>query len=93
LVEKFITVRFAIQGSLPARVRPLLVVRDPLGQWWSWGISKTDTFEKIQIGIDRDSGDSFEIRVILTDEDFPRDQPRPNLPRSIGSDSVIVVRR
>ena len=93
LVEKLNTRRFAVHGSLPAGVEPLLVVRDPVGQWWSWGKSNTGVFNRVQIGADRDSGESFEIRLLLTDEDFAKNQPRPNLPESIASDSVIVVRK
>lgn len=93
LVEKLNTIKFSVQGNLPTGVKPLLAVRDPLGQWWSWGTSNSGEFNRIQIGVDRDSGESFEIRVLLTDEDFPRNQPRPDLPRAIASDSVIVIRK
>ncbi len=93
LAEKYIIVRFSVQGDLPAGVKPLLVVRDPIGQWWSWGTSNSGLFQNVQLGVDRDSGESFEIRVLLTDENFERDKPQPNLPRAIASDSVIVIRK
>ena len=93
LVEKFIPVRFSVQGKVPNGVKPLLVVRDPIGQWWSWGTSDSGEFPKVEIGVDRDPGESFEIRILLTDEDFTRNQPHTNLPRSIASDSVIVIRK
>lgn len=93
LVEKFNTIRFSVHGSLPTGVQPLLLVRDPLGQWWSWGKSNTGEFSRVQIGVDQDKGESFEIRLLLTEEELPRNQPHPDLPRSIASDSVIVIRK
>src|SRR5688500_16877161 len=36
-VKQFDDVKAVINGRLPNGYRAMLVVRDPLGQWWSWG--------------------------------------------------------
>lgn len=93
IVDPVTNIEFSINGTLPRNVHPLLVIRDPYGQWWSWGTSKTNLFENIKIGEKHDSKESFEIRVILTDEEFRTNEPHFDLPRFIASDSIIVIRK
>ena len=63
IVDPITDIEFSINGTLPKNVYPLLVIRDPLGQWWAWGTStNTNTFRKIKIGEKNDSEESFEIR-------------------------------
>ncbi len=91
-VPQFADVRFALKGELPGGFKPLLAVRDPLGNWWSWGTSDSSTYYSVQFGTDVDRGKQFEIRVIVSDEDFPPNQPRRSLPKSLASSAVMVTR-
>jgi len=85
-------VEFLVQGKLPTGFVALLAVRDPTGQWWSWGQSSTGAFTGVQFGEPRDDGELFEARVLLTDAPYEKNNPRATLPDAIASDSVIVVR-
>lgn len=86
-------VEFVIQGEIPPKHVAMLVIRDPTGQWWSWGSSKSGRFSQVQFGVEHDKGESFEARILITDSPFPKNDPRNYLPDSIASDSVIVVRQ
>lgn len=92
-VQQFADVRFTLAGELPDGFKPVLVVRDPLGNWWSWGTTDSSTYYSVQFGTDIDRGKQFEIRVIVSDEDFPPNQPRRSLPKSIASSAVVVTRQ
>lgn len=92
LVPQFADVRYRVHGVVPKDYKAILVVRDPLGQWWSWGASESGVYYNVQFGLNVDRGQPFEVNVIVTDEEFPRDQPRRSLPRAIESESVSVVR-
>jgi hypothetical protein len=92
-VPQFADVRFALRGTLPPGFKPLLVVRDPLGSWWSWGTTGSSTYYSVQFGVDADRGRQFELRIIVTDEDFPLNQPRRTLPRAIASSTAVVTRQ
>lgn len=92
-VPQFGDVTFALTGNLPVGFKPQLVVCDPFGKWWSWGTTDSSTFYSIQFGADLDRGKQFEIRIIVTDEYFPPNQPRRSLPTAIASDSVVVTRQ
>lgn len=85
-------VEFVLQGELPPKHVAMLVIRDPTGQWWSWGSTKSGEFKRVQFGVERDSGESFEARILITDSPIPKNDPQNYLPDSIASDSVIVVR-
>jgi hypothetical protein len=93
LVEHLEEVDFVVQGDVPDGFKPVLVVRDPQGQWWSWGSDKTGRFPKVQFGRASDEGESYEVRVILTKAETPRGHVMTNLPRFIASDSAIVIRK
>ncbi len=93
VVQQFADVNFALKGALPTGFRPLLVVRDPFGSWWSWGTTTSLAYYSVQFGVDADRGKQFELRIIVTDEDFPRGQPRSTLPKAIVSSSVVVTRQ
>jgi hypothetical protein len=93
LVEYMSDVKYLVQGELPKHFRAILAIRDPLGQWWSYGSSATGEHFKVQFGREKDQGESFEVHVLVTDKVFPKNEPRPVLPDSIASDSAIVVRK
>ena len=92
-VEMFDRVEFVVQGQLPPKHVVLLAIRDPIGQWWSWGHKDNGRFPRVQFGEKRDRGESFEARLLITDSPFPRNKPQISLPESVASDSVIVVRK
>ena len=92
-VQMYDRVEFLLQGKLPTGYVVLLAVRDPTGQWWSWGQSANGRFAQVQFGVPRDQGESFEARVLITDSPFPKNKPQTELPDAIASDSVIVIRR
>jgi hypothetical protein len=92
IVDPFDTVRYTISGEVPSGYTPILVVRDPLGQFWSWGSSSSHT-HGVQFGVADDSGQQFDIGVLITDQEFPLNSPRRDLPRNIHYESISVRRR
>lgn len=92
-VKQFISVRYVIKGNVPKNHRPVLVIRDPLGQYWSWGTSSSGIFRRVQIGVTTDNGRKFEIGILVTDKIFPMGSPRMSLPKGIAYTSVFVVRK
>ncbi len=86
------TIKASVLGKLPIGYHTIVAIRDPLGQWWSWGKIKSGDPLMVQFGEERDSGESFEVRVLITDESFLKNQPHSVLPSAIASDSAIVIR-
>ncbi len=91
-VAQYADVRFALEGALPEGYKPLLMVRDPLGAWWSWGSADALIFHGIQFGTDADRGRVFEIEILISDEQVPKNEPRRSLPAFIASASATVER-
>ncbi len=92
-VTQFTDIHYLVNGQIPEDYNVILAVCDPIGQWWSWGeISGRNVYHRVQLGVDIDRGKPFEIRVIVTDEEFPINQPRRILPVAIASESVKVFR-
>jgi hypothetical protein len=91
-VDQFTDVLFSLKGKIPTGYQPILVVRDPLGQYWSWGPSTGGRIPRVQMGVTTDSGQRLEIGVIITNADMPRGRPIPELPRNIFYKSINVVR-
>lgn len=92
-VSQFIDVEYAIADTVPTGYRAILLVRDPLGQYWSWGTSTSGLHVRVQIGVAEDSGRQFEIGVLVTDREVPFGQPRRSLPEGIAYESISVTRR
>jgi hypothetical protein len=92
-VGKNIDVTIELAGSIPHGLHPALLVRDPLGQWWSWGSAQSDRWYEVKIGDATDSGKSFEIRVLLTDQKLTLGKLDAPPPPSVASDSIEVVRQ
>ncbi len=91
-VPQFADVRYRVHGVIPENYKAILVVRDPLDQWWSWGASESGIYYNVQFGVSVDRGQSFEVKVIVTNEEFPRNQVIRSLPRAIKSESISVIR-
>jgi hypothetical protein len=92
-VSQFADVKYELTGTLPLGFKSILVVRDPLGNWWSWGTTDSSTYYSVQFGVDIDRGKQFELRIIVSDDDFPLNQPRRTLPQSIASSAVVLTRQ
>ena len=91
-VSNFIDVNYSLNGDLPSGYQAILVVRDPIGQYWSWGSSSSGRHYRVQIGTAADSGSEFEIGVLITNQEFPLGRPRQNLPGGIAYESITVRR-
>ena len=92
VVSQFTDVRFDTTDKLSKGYKIILVIRDPIGQWWSWGQSESGLYPNVQFGTSVDKGQSFEIGVIVTKDGFPKGQPRRSLPTYTSSDFITVVR-
>jgi len=92
-VPQFADVKFSLTGRLPAGYKPMLVVRDPIGQWWPWGTTESSTYNSIQFGVDVDRGKQFEIRIVITNEELPLNQPRRSLPKGLAFGASVVTRQ
>lgn len=92
-VPQFTDIEYSVRGSLPQRYGPVLVIRDPLGQYWSWGTSATGRHSRVQIGVASDSGLQFEIGVLITNREFPLGQPTMVLPEGLLYRAITVTRR
>ena len=92
-VPQFVDVEYAIVGTVPTSYRAILVVRDPLGQYWSWGTSTSGRHVRVQIGVAEDCGRQFEIGVLVTDRGLPFGQSLRVLPEGIAYEIISVTRR
>lgn len=92
-VDAFTTVTYQLTGALPNGVSIILFLQDPTGQYWSWGKLNPRQERRVQIGISRDSGLTFQIGLLATDQPFPQDDPRDELPRHIAYEYITVRRR
>jgi hypothetical protein len=65
---------FTVSGNIPEGFRPVVFVRDPLGQLWPWFHVQNQGSGKwflpgVTLGNENDCGKSFELHVVITDED------------------------
>lgn len=92
-VDQFVDVEFTLTGRLPAGYSPTVVVRDSLGQYWSWGPAPSGRMPRVQIGLAADTGQRFKIGVLVIDSRLPSGKPIPDLPRGLLYKEITVVRR
>jgi hypothetical protein len=92
LVDQFTDVVYELVGRTPAGSHATVLVRDPLGQYWSWGPSSSGEHNLVQLGMPADHGRKFQIGVLITSEDVPRGVPTDVLPRGVFR-SISVTRR
>lgn len=93
LVNKRDFVQVETIGEMPLGYKAYLYIRDPLGQWWSWGEIQEGIRMEVQFGESGDEEERFEVRVQLSDEVISKGGPHVILPGAVVSDSVIVVRK
>jgi hypothetical protein len=90
-------VKFQLTGALPEGFHPIVLVQDPLGQWWPWGNAQheqSDLWSRtVQIGNQADIGRRFKIWIILTNQDLPQGQQLNEPPSFQVSDVLEVVRQ
>jgi hypothetical protein len=93
LVDQFTDLEYAVHGAIPDGYAAVAFVRDPLGQYWSFGPAAQGMAKRVQIGVKDGQRLPFEIGVWITKEDVPRGEPYNDPPRALRSASVRVVRR
>ena len=91
-VPMFVDVAFSLSGQLPPGHSVYLFVRDPIGQYWSWGSVLSGRYPRVQLGVSSDSGQHFMIGVLVTDKSFPIGSPTHQLPAGITPASITVTR-
>jgi hypothetical protein len=90
LVDQFVNVSY--QGGDAGRTRRLLVVRDPIGQYWNWGRIAAGEVRRVQLGLpEQDRGRPFEIGILTTEESIAIGVP--NHQRPSGPFTSVTVRR
>jgi hypothetical protein len=92
-IGAFVDVHANIAGLTGGAAKPVLFVRDPIGQWWPWGNPQGDTWYGVQIGLAIDKGKQFELRVVVTDQNFERGKPQHVAPQGLAISSVNVIRK
>lgn len=91
-VPQFIDVQYSQVGNIPSEMHTILVVQDPLGQFWSWGNVYPKLSKRIQVGIPEDSGATFHIGLLVTGQDFPINKPKRGLPNHAHFQSIEIRR-
>jgi hypothetical protein len=91
-VPQFSDVEYELKGQLPKGYIPVLYIRDPLGQHWSWGVTYSGSRKRVQYGVLESSGEEFEVGILITNTETPFGQPMRILPKGIAYESVVVKR-
>jgi hypothetical protein len=92
-VPQFVDVHYKIRTPLPSDQRVVLLVRDPLGQYWSWGTAPTGLQRRVQIGVAEDTGKEFELVLLLTNTTIPLGTPFQMLPSGTVAQAITIQRR
>jgi hypothetical protein len=89
-----VDVSFTVTGTIPEGFNPVVLVGDPLGQFWSWlhvqdqGNGKW-FLSRVTLGNEEDCGKSFELHVVITNETVPVGQPT-NLPNGVAHNITVT---
>ena len=86
---------FAVTGDMPDGSKPVAVIKDPLGQLWPWlhieNLGQGNWFlPGVALGNAADCGKSFELHVVITNENVP--SSRIDVLPNGEHDSVTVTR-
>ncbi len=92
-VDQYADVSYFVTPEPAAPCKVMLVVRDPLGQFWSWGTTRGSDSRRIQIGSSSDAGASFQIGLLITKANVPYGQPLSQRPPGVLYRTISVVRR
>jgi len=76
LVTSPVDLSFTVTGDMPDGFKPVVVVRDPLGQLWPWlhvqNVGGGDWFlPGVILGTNPDCGRSFTLYTVITNEEVP----------------------
>lgn len=92
LVGQYADVVFEEVGQDRAGLHRVLLVRDPIGQYWSWGLVAPGERKRVQLGEVEDRGQPFEIGILTAPAAPPRGRPLQERPTGPYV-SVTVTRR
>lgn len=87
---------FTVSGTIPAGYKPVVVVEDPLGQYWAW-LHVQDLgggnwlLPGVTLGNANNGGQSFTVYVVITNENVPATQIL-TIPGNIAMQGVTVQR-
>lgn len=87
-----VDVKCKVDGQIPKGAKAMLLVKDPLGQYWAWGPPGDNTFKDVLIGNSDDSGKEFEIILLITSEDIKTNTAYKSVPDSHYRSSIKVKR-
>lgn len=71
LVKQFDQFEYKLSGQQRGRF-PTLLIQDPLGQIWSWGVVRPKQPITVQFGLRHDSGKQFHLGVLFANKEIPR---------------------
>lgn len=91
-VPQFTDVEYRVDGSIPQGYIEVLLVQDPLGQYWSWE-TPTGHRRTVQIGVSEDRDKEFILIVLITNQQIPKGIPYQSLPQGIYHKSITVIRQ
>ncbi|MFZ5876477.1 MAG: hypothetical protein ACOYXU_08720 [Nitrospirota bacterium] len=92
-VLQFSDITYKIEGVLPPGYQGVLLVRDPRGQYWSWGTSSSGKYPHVQFGVVEDTGHEFEVGILITTEDIPIGRPTVARPAGLLYQHIMVTRK
>jgi hypothetical protein len=92
-VDLFTDVQPTFTGELEPGCQLVLLVRDPLGQYWSWSAIAQNEKRNVQIGGAGDRDQQFEIVAFVTHDVPPRGRPMTTLPNGLSVSSLTLTRR
>ena len=92
VVGQFVDVEYAITGRLPVGTRGILVIQDPIDQWWVWGALNPKERRRVQIGLAEDSGRVFDVGIVFTADPPVIGRPLQQRPPGVAYTSVTVTR-
>ncbi len=86
---------FNVTGDIPNGFKPIVFVRDPLGQLWPWLHIQNQgsgnwLLPGVSIGNESDCGQSFELHVVITDQNISTG-PLSTLPD--GTNHLVAITR
>jgi hypothetical protein len=92
-VSQFTDVAFKVSGRLPPGHRAILLIRDPIGQYWSWGSVSSDKHPRVQIGTADDAGREFELGVLVVADELPVGRPTTARPAGYFYSHITIKRK
>jgi len=92
IVQQASNISYSLSGNIPEGSHVVLIIKDPLRQYWSWGQLRPNEVKRVQLGIARDTGEEFTIGLLVTEQEFPVNQPTYELPKHSSFTKIDVKR-